>query len=161
MVDADLRGDVDKSLTRGTQQTDPMKYSLTRVAAFAAPLRVMISGGRRELGTPGEAADAGHVSLDAFPQILQQMEAISDLSSLRRSLPNALCVKTAAVAADDFDFRMLLNPIRSLFGGAGFQHVCNNPTFKIDNDCSVIKTFAPAPIINRDGAQGRSVATFG
>jgi len=119
-----------------------------------------ISGGRRELGTPGEAADASHVSLDTFAQILQQMKAISDLSGLRRSLPNALCVETAAVAADDFDFRMLLDPIRRLSGGAGFEDVCNDRTLKIDNDRSVIKPFAPAPIINRDRAQGSAIGTF-
>jgi hypothetical protein len=82
------------------------------------------------------------------------MVAVSDLSSLRRSLPDALCVKPAAVTADDFDFRMLLDLIRSLIEGAGFQHVCNDPTFKIDNDRSVIEAFAPAPIIYRDDAQG-------
>ena len=133
---------------------------MTRIVAFATPRRVIISGDRVELGTTGETADVGHVSLDAFAQVLQQMKAISDLSSLRRSLPNALCVKTAAVAADDLDFRMLLDPIRSLLGGAGFEHVCNDPTFKIDNNRSVIKTFAPAPIINRDRAQRSAVATF-
>ena len=130
------------------------------MVAFATPRRVTISGDRRELGTPGKAADAGQVSLDAFAQVLQQMKAIGDLSGLRRSLPNALCVKTAAVAADNFDFRMLLDPIRSLFGGAGFEHVRNDPTFKIDNDRSVIETFAPAPVINRDRAQRSAVATF-
>lgn len=130
------------------------------MVAFTTPHRIAISGDRRELGPPGKAADAGHVSLDAFAQVLQQMKAISDLSGLRRSLPNALCIKTAAVAADDFDFWMLLDPIRSLFGGAGFEHVCYDPTFEIDNDRSVIETFAPAPVINRDRAPRSAVATF-
>jgi len=131
------------------------------MVAFATPRRVAISADRGELGTTGETADAGHVSLDAFAQVLQQMKAISDLPGLRRSLSNALCIKTAAVAADDFDFRMLLDPIGSLFGGTGFEHVCNDPTFKIDNDRSVTETFAPAPIINRDCTQRNVAATFG
>lgn len=90
----------------------------------------------------------------------KQMKAVGDLSGLRRSLPDALCVKPAAVPADDFNFRMFLEPIRSLFGGAGFQHVCNGPTLKVDDDRSVIEAFAPTPIVNRDGAQGSAIATL-
>lgn len=103
---------------RWRSTTKPLSWSCPPCCLTVEPLDDR--GGGRELGTPGEAADPGHVSLDAFAQVLQQMKAISDLSSLRRSLPNALCVKTAALAADDFDFRMLLDPIRSLFGGARF-----------------------------------------
>ena len=75
-------------------------------------------------------------------------------------MPNTLCVKSAAVAADDFDFRMMPEPIRCLFGRASFQHVCNTPTLKVDDDRSVIEAFAPAPIINRDGAQESIIATL-
>ena len=51
------------------------------------------------------------------------MKAISELSGLRRALPGALCTEPAAVAADDFNFRTLLEPIRRILSGAGFQHI--------------------------------------
>ncbi len=55
------------------------------------------------MGATCESADPGQVSLDAFAQVLQQMKVVSNLSSLRLPLPDALGVKPAAVAADDFD----------------------------------------------------------
>ena len=38
------------------------------------------------------------------------MEPVSDLPRLRRALSCALRIKTAAIAADDFDLRVLTEP---------------------------------------------------
>jgi hypothetical protein len=46
---------------------------------------------------------------------LQEMEAIGDLPRLWRALSCALRIQTAAVAADDFDLRMLANSTESRF----------------------------------------------
>ena len=51
------------------------------------------------------------------------MKAIGDLASLRRALPDALGVKSAAVAAHDLDLWPPLEPIRGFFYRAGPQHV--------------------------------------
>ena len=73
---------------------------------------------------------------------------------------NGVCVTLRA--HDDFDFRMLLDPIRQCSsGGAGFEDVCNDPTFKIDNNRSVIKRLlrqlqSSIAIARRGAPSGRS-----
>ena len=51
------------------------------------------------------------------------MESVSDLPRLGRSLARPLCIQTAAIAADDFDLRMLPKPFGCPGGCAILQHV--------------------------------------
>jgi hypothetical protein len=70
---------------------------------------------------------------DSLAQILQEMEAVSDLPRLRRALSGALRIQTAAIAADDFELRMLAKPFGCSGGCAILQHIDNLPPFQIES----------------------------
>jgi hypothetical protein len=102
------------------QQLGSVEQSLTRAVAFESQRFLAIALGRWKLGAAGEAADLCHLPLDAFAEILQQMEAICDLPGLKRPLPDASCIEPAAVAAYYFDFRTLLDPPAPNARNSGF-----------------------------------------
>ncbi len=66
---------------------------------------------RQQCSSRGAAGEA-HLLLDCDPQILHEMEPISDLARLRRTLASSLRVQPASVSADDLDRRVPLQPSR-------------------------------------------------
>ena len=100
MTNPDLGDDGDKGLARGVHLFGLLGHELPCVATRGAECRLAIAWGRRKSGTAGEAADRGHLPLDAVAQVLQ-MKVVSDLSGLWRTLPDALGVEPASVVADD------------------------------------------------------------
>ena len=76
------------------------------------------------------------------------MEAVSDLPRLRRTLVRALCIETTAVAADDFDLRMLAKPFGCPGSRAIRQHIDNLAPLQVDDDSPVSATLSPTPVID-------------
>jgi hypothetical protein len=65
------------------------------------------------------------LGLDRLAQVLQEMESVSDLPRLRRAFSCALRIKTAAIAADNFDLRVLTEPFGCSGSCAILQHIDN------------------------------------
>lgn len=91
---------------------------------------------------------AAQLLLDALAQVLQQVEAIGDLSRLRGTLSSALGVEPAAVAADDLDLGTLAEPSRGAVGGAIRQQVDDFTPLQVDDQRSVATALDPAPVID-------------
>ena len=62
------------------------------------------------------------------------MEAVSDLPRLRRALSRALRKQTAAIAADDFDLRMMAKPFGCSGGCAIRQHIDNLAPLQVNDN---------------------------
>jgi hypothetical protein len=60
---------------------------------------------------PDRRFKAAKLPLDGFAKVLHQMEAISDLSRLRRTLTRGVRIKISAITANNLDFWMLPEPI--------------------------------------------------
>ena len=82
------------------------------------------------------------------------MESVSDLPRLRRAFSCALRIKTAAIAADNFDLRVLTEPFGCSGGCAILQHIDNLAPLQVDNNgpvCAngpVSATLSPAPVVD-------------
>src|SRR5579863_8134737 len=81
------------------------------------------------------------------------METVSDLSGLGCTYSGTLRVKPVAIAADDFDPRVLTQPLRERGGGAIRQHVGHRSGLKIHEDRSACGASAPSPLINANNSQ--------
>ena len=62
------------------------------------------------------------------------MELVSDLPRLRRAFWCALRIKTAAIAADNFDLSVLTEPFGYSGGCAILQHIHNLGPLQVDNN---------------------------
>jgi len=91
---------------------------------------------------------AAQLGLDRFPQVLQEMESVSDLPRLRRALSCALRIKTAAIAADEFDLGVLTEPFGCSGGCAILQHIDNLAPLQVDNNGPVSPALSPAPVVD-------------
>src|SRR4051812_2953704 len=89
------------------------------------------------------------------------MEAVSDLPRLRCSLTRALQLQAAAVAANDLDLAMLLEPARRRIRRAVREQVDDLPLLQVHDDRSVGPSLAPAPVVNSRHADGRRRAASG
>ena len=73
---------------------------------------------------------------------------VSDLPRLRRALSCALRIKAAAIAADDFNLRVLTEPFGCSGGCAILQHIDNLAPLQVDNNGPVSATLSPAPVVD-------------
>jgi hypothetical protein len=62
-------------------------------------------------------------------------------------------IEPTAIAAHEFDPGMLLQPVRGPMRGAGLQNIQYPAPLEIDDNGSVSEAFAPAPVVDRNGAQ--------
>jgi hypothetical protein len=76
------------------------------------------------------------------------MESVSDLPRLGRTLARALCIQAAAIAADDFDLRMLAKPLGCPDSRAIRQHIDNLAPLQVDDDSPVSATLSPTPVVD-------------
>ena len=88
--------------------------------------------------------------LNGLPQVLHDMEPISDLLRLRCPLPCSLGVETTPISANHFHLGVSLEPV-----GAGddisiLKNVDHHATLQIHNDRAVGLRFPPAPIVDPD-----------
>jgi hypothetical protein len=76
------------------------------------------------------------------------MESVSDLPRLGRTLARALRIQAAAIAADDFDLRMLPKSFGCPGGCAILQHVDDLAPLEVNDNSPVSATLSPAPIVD-------------
>ena len=100
---------------------------------------------QRTCAKPGRAAE---LDLNGLAHVLHNMKPVGDLPRLRRTLLRALGERTAAIAADDLDTRMLLEPICCHAGSALRKKIDNLPLFQIHDDGPVSRALAPCPIVD-------------
>ena len=102
--------------------------------------------------------EPAQLPLDGFPEILEQVEAVSDLPGLWRSLTRAVGIKACAVTADNLNLRVLLEP----FGGGNRrairQQAHHLPLLEIDDHSPVVHPFLPGPIIDAGHADRGQIA---
>ncbi|MGZ2471758.1 hypothetical protein ACVI1N_000049 [Sinorhizobium medicae] len=122
----------------------PMRY--VRIILNRIDLRAPDTFIRQQRSSGGAAAKA-HLLLDCDPQILHEMEPISDLTSLRRTLASSLCVQPASVSAHDLDRRMLLQPSRDTRYAPVLKNIDNRTALQVDDHRAVAPRSPPAPII--------------
>ena len=88
--------------------------------------------------------------LNGLPQVLHDMEPISDLLRLRCPLPCSLGVETTPISANHFHLGVSLEPV-----GAGddisiLKNVDHHATLQIHNDRAVGLRFPPTPVVDPD-----------
>jgi hypothetical protein len=88
------------------------------------------------------------LAFNGFPEVLQQMEAVSNLSRLWRALARSLGIETSAIAADDLDLRMPLEPLGRGSGHAIGQQLHHLTTLQVDDDRPEIRAFPGSPFID-------------
>src|ERR1700677_1945140 len=76
------------------------------------------------------------------------MESVSDLPRLRRALSCALRIKTAAIAADEFDLGVFTEPFGCSGGCAILQHIDNLAPLQVDNNGPVSPALSPTPVVD-------------
>ena len=90
------------------------------------------------------------------------MKTVSDLSRLRRALGRGVCIKSSVIAADDLDFRMLLETVSRGPGSAIRQQFHHLAMLQVDDDRPESHTFPPSPFIDAgdtdNGTDGRRSA---
>jgi hypothetical protein len=96
--------------------------------------------------------------LDRLAQVLQQMPTIGDLLGVRGRFGGGLDVVGPAVPADQFDTRMLFEPLLHRLGVAVGQEIHDVAPLQIHHDGAVTPPFAPGPIVDPDDAErGRGI----
>ena len=124
------------SMLREFGHPDHVRSSL-RLRLWIPATRLGPLIGRR--GSPGSRSSRAS---------LQEMEAVSDPPRLRRALSRALRIQTAAIAADDFDLRMLAKPFGCSGGCAIRQHIDNLAPLQVNDNGPVSATLSPAPVVD-------------
>ncbi len=118
---------------------------IPRAARNCRLVAVTVRRQQRACGRPGRATE---LRLNGLAQVLQNMKSIGDLPGLRRAFPRALGERAAAIAADDLDLRMPLEPVRRRARGTIRQKVDYLPPLQVDDDGPISGALAPRPIID-------------
>ena len=103
---------------------------------------------RGQQGTSRRPTCAAELCLNGLAQVLQNMEAVCDLTRLRRTFLRALGERTAAIATDHLDVRMLLEPVCRTDSRTIRHNVDHLPPFQIHDDRPISGALAPRPIIS-------------
>ena len=93
--------------------------------------------------------------LQGLAQILHQVEPIDDLDRLRRPLPNPLGIETTAIAADDLDARVRLQPLRDRGGRALREQIQHVMALEITDNGPEPSASPPGPFVEPDHPGGR------
>ena len=103
-------------------------------------------------------AVAGDGALDGFGQVVPQMPAVGDLGGQRRALGGAFRIAAAAVAADDLDARVGVQPGAEGFRGSLGEHVDGPAGFDVHQDRAVDMPLAQGKVIH---AQHQRIPVLG
>ena len=95
---------------------------------------------------------AHHDSLQDVAQVLEEMPAVGDLYRLRRSLAPAHGIVLPAIAAEDLDPHMLLEPGSQGFRRAIREQINRTMPLEIHKDRAVAPALALGPIIDAEHA---------
>ena len=113
---------------------------------------------RRPPGSPGRCAwrprGAVRRRRDGVAEVAQQVPAVRDLDRARGAAADAVGVGAGAVAGDDFDARVRLQPPRQRLGPPVGQQVHNAAPLEVHEDGPVAMAAAPGPIVHRQHARG-------
>ncbi len=124
----------------------PVHCVNVRVILNRIDLRASDTFIRQQCSSRGAAGKA-HLLLDCDPQILHEMEPISDLARLLRTLARSLRVQPASVSADDLDRTVPLQPSRDTRNAPVAKDVYNQTALQVDDHLAVAPCSPPAPII--------------
>jgi hypothetical protein len=91
-------------------------------------------------------------SFNGFTQILQQMPAIDNLLCLGCCIGGRLGVGRPTVPADEFNARMIVEPLLDGFGIAVGQEIDHVAPLKIHDNSAVPLAFEPGPVIDPNEA---------
>jgi hypothetical protein len=97
---------------------------------------------------PDRGFEAAELPFDRLAEILQQMKAIGDLPRLRRALTRGVRIKARAIAADNLDFRVPLEPCCHRRRGAIREQVHHVTPLQIHDHRAERHTFPPGPFID-------------
>ncbi|NRQ19017.1 hypothetical protein BHMPCIPO_06284 [Ensifer sesbaniae] len=124
----------------------PMRCVNVRIILNQIDLRAPDIFIRQQCSSRGAAGKA-HLLLNCDPQILHEMEPISHLTRLRRTLASSLRVKPASVSAHDFDRRVPLQPSRGTRHAPVVKDIDNRTALQVDDHRAVAPGSPPAPVI--------------
>ena len=100
----------------------------------------------------GDPPNSGMLTLDnsanGVAKIAQQVPAIGDLNSIRRTLAHAISVGSRAVASDHLDTRVLAKPCGQCFCLLVRQEIHNLVALQIHQNGSVAVASAPSPVVD-------------
>jgi hypothetical protein len=85
---------------------------------------------------------------DGLPQVLQQVEAISNLPRLWCALTGRVRIQTVSIAVDNLDFRMLLEPICHLCCCAIRQQIDYTAPLQVHDNGAKLCALPPSPLID-------------
>ena len=97
---------------------------------------------------------AGEYHLQHLGQVLQQVEAVSDLHRRRRTAARALSISTGAVACDHRDTRMRAQPGRERVRLAIGQQRHRTTALEVDQDGAVGDALAQCPVVHAESGRG-------
>src|SRR3954452_4011815 len=106
-------------------------------------------------GARGDGAMPIHHALQGFAKVVEEMPPICDLESIGCPLPGRLGIGASAIARDDLDAFMMLQPIRDGGGLAVGQQVDDGVALEVDQDGAVVLATLPSPLINPHHPQRR------
>lgn len=111
----------------------PVRCVNVRVILNRIDLRASDTFVRQQCSSRGAAGKL----INRDPQILHEMEPISDLTRLRRTLARSLRVQPASVSADDLDRRVPLQPSRRTRNAPVAKNVDNHAALQVDDHRAV------------------------
>src|SRR5918992_2786247 len=86
--------------------------------------------------------------LQGIAQVLHQVEPIDDLDSLGRPLPNPLSIEATAIAANDLDARVCLQPLRDRGGRALREQIHHLMALESTHDGPEPSASPPGPFVD-------------
>jgi hypothetical protein len=112
-----------------------VRYS-NEAAVLSAAVLVSHAGNlfafRRKQRTCGKPRCTAELRVNGLAQILHDMKTVGDLPRLRRALLRPLGERAAAIAANNLDARMQLEPVRSPACGAfGKKRLATRPKRRV------------------------------
>lgn len=172
------RAGADGTADRMTRQAQPMQPDhllIAEAAAIAARRALLLlargrrHGPRRRSDLAGEgacgltnrAAVTIHHALQGLAEVAEQMPAVGGLHGIRCPLPHGIGVGAGAVAGDNLDPFMALEPGGERGRLPVGQEVDDRVALEIDQDGPVALAPAPGPVIHAQHARGRRLRDHG
>jgi hypothetical protein len=88
-------------------------------------------------------------------EIFQEMPAIGNLHSIRRTIANRLRLRLGSVTCDNLNARMVAQPATHAFGGSVMQQVDDMSSFVVNQDDSIALSLPYGPVVDAENSWGR------
>jgi len=99
-------------------------------------------------GCPDRRLEPAELPRDGLPQVLQQVEAVSDLACLWCTLTGRVGIKAIAIAVDNLDFRMLPEPICHPVCRAIGKQIHHTAALQVRDNRAEFRALPPSPLID-------------